>query len=173
MFHRVLFEHALVEAQHAVHAGGEQQRVAAAAPEPAPAVERMAEGSGTPAAQTAAPAPESAAPVAAPPPVPRPAPAKAPAQQQQRSAASPSFNCSYARTRSERMVCGSGALAAKDRQMAAIYYAAMANGDVGVRNHLRRSRDAFLRQRERCSTEACVANAYAARVAEIRRLAGE
>ncbi|HEX8643912.1 MAG TPA: hypothetical protein VF702_08370 [Allosphingosinicella sp.] len=93
---------------------------------------------------------------------------------QQRTAASPSFNCSHARSRSERMVCASGALAAKDRQMAAIYYAAMANADVGTRAHLRRSRDAFLTRRERCGSEDCVMSIYDARIQEIRRItAGE
>ena len=90
---------------------------------------------------------------------------------QQRTAASPSFNCSYARTRSERLVCSNGSLAAKDRQMAAIYYAAMANADVGTRAHLRRSRDAFLSRRERCGSEDCVMSIYDARISEIRRIA--
>jgi uncharacterized protein len=72
------------------------------------------------------------------------------------------------------MVCASGALAAKDRQMAAIYYAAMANADVGTRAHLRRSRDAFLTRRERCGSEDCVMSIYDARIQEIRRItAGE
>jgi uncharacterized protein len=69
------------------------------------------------------------------------------------------------------MVCASAALAAKDRQMAAIYYAAMANGDVGTRAHLRRSRDAFLVRRERCGSADCVTAIYDARIQEIRRIA--
>jgi len=91
--------------------------------------------------------------------------------QQARTSGSPSFNCNYARTRSERMVCSSGSLAAKDRQMAAIYYAAMANADVGTRAHLRRSRDAFLSRRERCGSEDCIQAIYDARIQEIRRIA--
>jgi uncharacterized protein YecT (DUF1311 family) len=111
------------------------------------------------------PAPERSA-AAAPPPL-----AKGDRPRQQRTSASPSFNCSYARTRSERMVCSSGSLAAKDRQMAATYYAAMANADVGTRAHLRRSRDAFLSRRERCGSEDCVISIYDARIQEIRRIA--
>jgi uncharacterized protein YecT (DUF1311 family) len=132
-----------------------------AAPEPAPVVPPPAtRGSGTPAPQPSAQAPQRTAEAA-------PAP-KAP---EARSAASPSFNCAYARTGSERMVCSSPALAGKDRQMAAIYYAAMANGDVGTRNHLRRSRDAFLVRRERCGSAECVRAIYDARIQEIRRIA--
>jgi uncharacterized protein YecT (DUF1311 family) len=111
------------------------------------------------------PAPQRSA-AAAPPPLP-----KADRPSQPRTAASPSFNCSYARSRSERLVCSSGSLAAKDRQMASIYYAAMANADVGTRAHLRRSRDAFLARRERCGSEDCVISIYDARIQEIRRIA--
>jgi alkylhydroperoxidase/carboxymuconolactone decarboxylase family protein YurZ len=152
-------------------AGGLAPR-AAAAPEPAPVVAAAPHGSGTPAPQPEAPAPQAAAPAAerpAAPPV--QAAARPNAAPRERNAASPSFNCNYARTRSERMVCGSAALAGKDRQMAAIYYAAMANGDAGTRSHLRRSRDAFLVRRERCGTEDCVAAIYDARIQEIRRIA--
>jgi alkylhydroperoxidase/carboxymuconolactone decarboxylase family protein YurZ len=130
---------------------------------PAPAQER----GGSPAAQPAprnAPAAQRTEKAPAPQPQPK-------AQPQARTAASPSFNCSYARTRSERLVCSSPALAARDRQMAAIYYAAMANADGGTRAHLRRSRDAFLARRERCGSEDCVMGIYDARIQEIRRIA--
>lgn len=82
----------------------------------------------------------------------------------------PSFNCRYAGTKTERMVCGSTSLAERDREMAAIYYAAMARGDAATRTRLRRSRDAFLARRERCGSEACVSAAYGARIAEIRSI---
>jgi uncharacterized protein len=85
--------------------------------------------------------------------------------------AKPSFNCRYGRSSSEKMVCSSPGLAAKDRQMSSIYYAAMAQADAATRSHLRRSRDAFLSRRERCGSEACVAAAYNARIAEIRSIA--
>jgi hypothetical protein len=85
--------------------------------------------------------------------------------------ARPSFNCRYARTSTEKMVCRSPRLAARDREMASLWYALMADADPGTRNHLRRSRDAFLGRRERCGSEACVAAAYASRMAELRRIA--
>jgi hypothetical protein len=137
---------------------------AAAPPQPAAAPAPVA-----PPRQEArgAPAPQRDVAAAAP----RPAPKAEAEPRQQRTAASPSFNCRYARSRSERMVCGSGSLAAKDRQMAGVYYAAMANADVGTRAHLRRSRDAFLSRRERCGSEECVRSIYDARIQEIRRIA--
>ncbi|HEY7810872.1 MAG TPA: hypothetical protein VIA98_10875 [Allosphingosinicella sp.] len=129
-------------------------------------------------AQKEAPEPKAAPPANTPPPVvlkPRdPVPAKqaqaAPAPAP-RAATKPSFNCRYGRSRSEKMVCASPGLAAADRQMSSIYYAAMASGDPGTRSHLRRSRDAFLARRERCGSEACVAAAYNSRIAEIRSIA--
>jgi uncharacterized protein len=69
------------------------------------------------------------------------------------------------------MVCASPTLAAHDRRMASVYYAAMAGADAATRTHLRRSRDAFLARRERCGSEACVAAAYNSRIAEIRSIA--
>ena len=126
----------------------------------------------------AAPAPRTPPPVTAKPREPAPAKqaqptrqAQAPAQPAPRGAAKPSFNCRYGRSSSERMVCSSPSLAAADRQMSSIYYAAMANSDPGTRSHLRRSRDAFLARRERCGSEACVAAAYNSRIAEIRSIA--
>jgi hypothetical protein len=85
-----------------------------------------------------------------------------------RGAASPSFNCARGRSRSERMVCSSGSLAALDRQMSSHFYSALANSDGDTRRALRRSRDRFLAYRERCSSEACIAQAYRDRIDEIR-----
>ena len=114
---------------------------------------------------TGSPAPATQPKAAKPSPPPRQEPAD------ERTAASPSFNCRYAKSRSEKLVCSSPALAAKDRQMASIYYAAMANSDAATRRHLRRSRDSFLVRRERCATEECVTAIYNARIAEIRSIA--
>jgi hypothetical protein len=136
---------------------------AAEAPAPAPAPVQVAEARPEP---RGAPAPQRD-----PAPAPQAQPKAEPAAQRPRTAASPSFNCNYARSRSERMVCGSGALAARDRQMAALYYSTMANADVGTRTHLRRSRDAFLARRDRCGSEDCVMSIYDARIQEIRRIA--
>ena len=88
-----------------------------------------------------------------------------------RVTARPSFNCRYARTSTEKMVCGSPRLAARDREMASLWYALMARADPATRSHLRRSRDAFLERRERCGSESCVGAAYASRMAELRRIA--
>jgi hypothetical protein len=85
--------------------------------------------------------------------------------------ARPSFNCRYARTGTEKMVCGSPRLAARDREMASLWYALMARADPATRSHLRRSRDAFLGRRERCGSESCVDSAYVSRMAELRRIA--
>lgn len=79
----------------------------------------------------------------------------------------PSFNCRSARTRSERMVCESEGLAARDRQMSSMFYSALADADPRTRRELRRTRDRFLAYRERCRSEACVADAYEGRMREI------
>jgi uncharacterized protein YecT (DUF1311 family) len=126
-----------------------------------------------------APPPSQAADRRTPPPaVPKPRPqpasveqAKAPAATPSQGGAQPSFNCRHGRTSTEKMVCASPTLAARDRQMASVYYAAMARGDASTRSHLRRSRDAFLARRERCGSEECVAAAYNSRIAEIRSIA--
>ena len=137
-------------------------RIAQADPVPIPAPPTAAE---PPAEPAPAPAPEPAPPPAKAAPAPKPeAPPSGPV------AARPSFNCRYAKTATEKMVCASPALAAKDRQMASIYYAAMADADAGTRRHLRRSRDAFLATRERCGSESCVRAAYDSRIAEIRSI---
>ncbi|HEX6661571.1 MAG TPA: hypothetical protein VF067_06865 [Sphingomicrobium sp.] len=87
-----------------------------------------------------------------------------------KTAASPSFNCRRARTASEKMVCGNGALAAADRRMSAVFYGEMASADAETKSVLRRTRDSFLGRRERCSTQSCVAQVYEERIAEIRRI---
>jgi hypothetical protein len=139
-------------------------------------MEPVAPAAAAKSAPAAAEAPKPAAKT--PPPVAPKPPAKAqpPVSQAKAPArpaadpAKPSFNCRYGRSSSERMVCSSPSLAAKDRQMSSIYYAAMASADAGTRSHLRRSRDAFLVKRERCGSEACVAAAYNSRIAEIRSI---
>jgi len=85
-------------------------------------------------------------------------------------AARPSFSCRHAKTPSEKKVCGSSALASKDRAMASLYYDVMARAEPATRARLRRSRDSFLARRERCASADCVAAAYDARSAEIRSI---
>jgi uncharacterized protein len=55
--------------------------------------------------------------------------------------------------------------------MSAVYYSEMASADVEAKRALRQTRDQFLRRREHCSTDSCVARVYEERVAEIRRVA--
>jgi uncharacterized protein len=70
------------------------------------------------------------------------------------------------------MVCGNGTLAAADRRMSALFYGEMAGADARTKSALRRTRDQFLRARERCSSDSCVARVYEERIAEIRSIAG-
>jgi uncharacterized protein YecT (DUF1311 family) len=83
----------------------------------------------------------------------------------------PSFNCRYARTGSEMAVCNDGALAALDRQMSAQYYRALASSDARQRRLLSATRDQFLRARDRCETNACIADSYRGRIRQIRDIA--
>jgi hypothetical protein len=148
---------------------------------------RFAEAPAAPAAPAAPPAPEPAvsprtAPAPAPPPPspvrpappPQPKAPKAPPTPAEptparaTASATPSFNCRVARSRSEQMVCSSSRLAAKDRAMSSLFYSSLANADRRTRSELRRTRDRFLAYRERCGSEACVAEAYDGRMAEIR-----
>jgi uncharacterized protein YecT (DUF1311 family) len=154
----------------------------ASAPPSAPAemvlMDPVAPAAPTPAAVPAGGQRPAASVRPAPPVTPKPSPKPAPRVEQAEAPARPasaparpSFNCRYGRSSSERMICASPDLAAKDRQMSSIYYAAMASADASTRSHLRRSRDAFLSRRERCGSEACVAAAYNSRIAEIRSIA--
>jgi hypothetical protein len=148
----------------------EQTRQAQAAPprQPPPAILRPPE-------RPAAPPRAEASKRAAAPRVEATRPAAPPRAEPARSAArvAPSFNCRYARTRSERMVCGDGRLAGLDRAMSSEYYSALSRADSRTRAELRRSRDRFLGYRERCGDQGCVASAYRDRIDEIRDIAGE
>jgi uncharacterized protein YecT (DUF1311 family) len=154
----------------------------ASAPPSAPAemvlMDPVAPAAPTPAAEPAGGQRPAAAARPAPPVTPKPAPKRAPRVEQAEASArpvpgpaQPSFNCRYGRSSSEKMICSSPDLAAKDRQMSSIFYAAMASADAPTRAHLRRSRASFLSRRERCGSEACVAAAYNSRIAEIRSIA--
>jgi uncharacterized protein YecT (DUF1311 family) len=111
------------------------------------------------AAAPEAPASEAPEPPAEPaPPEPAPPPQRA----------QPSFDCRLAQSRSEKMVCSSEALAALDRRMSSLYYSALREARPRVRTRLTRTRDQFLAYRERCVSEACVADAYRGRMEEIR-----
>lgn len=90
-----------------------------------------------------------------PPPAPRPS-------------VSPSFNCGDARSRGEIAVCNDPGLAALDRQMAAQFGTALAQADAGQRTLLQRTRNDFLRYRDACPSNACIAETYRGRIREIR-----
>jgi uncharacterized protein len=65
------------------------------------------------------------------------------------------------------MVCSNAGLAALDRRMSSLFYSALADADPETRAELRRSRGRFLAFRERCGSEACIAQAYRDRMDEI------
>ena len=52
--------------------------------------------------------------------------------------------------------------------MASLFYSALSDANNRQRRELRRTRDRFLRYRDACRDEACVADAYDGRMEEIR-----
>jgi uncharacterized protein YecT (DUF1311 family) len=82
----------------------------------------------------------------------------------------PSFDCKRARVPAEHMICASRPLSKLDRDMASLYYDQMARSDERRRQLLRRTRDAFLERRDRCSQAGCIASVYEDRIAEVRRI---
>jgi hypothetical protein len=80
----------------------------------------------------------------------------------------PSFNCRYARTKGEIAVCSDNGLASLDRTMSSEFYRALASANPRQRRQLTTTRDNFLRYRDRCPSDACIAEAYRDRVREIR-----
>ena len=81
--------------------------------------------------------------------------------------ARPSFNCANARTRGEIAVCRDSGLAALDRQMASQFYSALRNADARQRALLQSTRGGFLAFRDRCRSDACIADTYRGRIREI------
>ena len=114
----------------------------------------------SPADPAVPPVPAEPAPVV-PPPAATPPPSVA---------GNPSFNCQYARTRSEIAICDDtdSGLAGLDRQMAAQFNSAMSQGDAQQRALLQSTRGRFLGYREACRSDSCIADAYRGRMAEIR-----
>ncbi|HEX5776046.1 MAG TPA: lysozyme inhibitor LprI family protein [Caulobacteraceae bacterium] len=121
-----------------------------------------------PPAETAPPAPQPVAETPAQPRVatrpyvdvaPRPAP--------RRASSRPSFNCRFARSQSERMVCIDPNLAAADRRLAQAYREAI---DSGIPERvLRRQQDVWLSARESAARYGPqdVARVYEARISEL------
>ena len=82
--------------------------------------------------------------------------------------ANPSFDCSDAQTPGEIAVCNDAGLAALDRRMAAQFRSALADASPQQRARLNQTRDSFLRYRDQCPSNACVAETYQGRMREIR-----
>jgi uncharacterized protein YecT (DUF1311 family) len=90
----------------------------------------------------------------------------------ERAAASPGFDCRYASSRSERLVCGDAQLARLDRRLNRAFEEAVASG-VPYRE-LRQDQDDWLRIREDAARQAGpdgVASVYRQRIAELDDLA--
>ena len=84
------------------------------------------------------------------------------------STANPSFDCARARSAGEIAVCNDPRLAALDRRMAAQFKSAVADASPEQRMQLNQSRDTFLRYRDQCPSNSCVAETYQGRMREIR-----
>lgn len=82
--------------------------------------------------------------------------------------ANPSFDCTNARTPGEIAVCNDPRLAALDRRMASQFRSALADATPEQRALLDRTRDSFLRYRDQCASNSCVAETYQGRMREIR-----
>jgi hypothetical protein len=101
-------------------------------------------------------------------PVPEPIP---PAGQQappRPSGASPSFDCSNARTKGEVAVCSDAGLATLDRNMTAQYARAVSVATPEQRDLLRDTAHRFYAYRDRCPDNRCIGEAYVGRMREIR-----
>ena len=91
------------------------------------------------------------------------------ARAQEAAAPIPGFDCRQAEKTVEHWICASPALAQADAQLAEIYRTAQAkpDGDAALAA-LRAGQLRWLRVRNRCETEDCVARAYAQRAAELQ-----
>lgn len=137
--------------------------------EPGPGVDSLGQPVGNvppPAPSAPRPVPVPSEPPAVEAPEPPPPPARA-------SSARPSFNCANARTRGELAVCRDDGLATLDRRMAGEFNGALRQASPGQRALLQRTRGTFLRYRDRCTSDACIAGAYNDRIREIRDIAND
>lgn len=98
---------------------------------------------------------------------PSPTPSQPTAPPPPRSTASPSFNCANARTPGEIAVCNDPGLATMDRRMAGQFAGALSEASPAQRRILLRTRDSFLRYRDSCPSNACIAQTYQGRMREI------
>ena len=152
------------------------QRQERAPQERAPQAPTVEPRAATPRRAEPAPAKPPARPAAvrpAPAPPREPGARPLPVEAAPRATASPSFNCRNARTKGEIAVCGDIGLASLDRQMADQFNRALSTADAGKRSQLQRSRTRFLRFRNSCGTQACMAGAYRERMREIDDIMNE
>ena len=75
-----------------------------------------------------------------------------------------SFDCARATTTVERTICGDAELSRMDEALDQAYRAALASPQAGA---ARDGQRAWLAGRNRCTTAACVRDAYAARLAQL------
>lgn len=80
----------------------------------------------------------------------------------------PSFNCRYAKTASEKLVCSTPALAALDRELADVFNDTAHQGGIDGRK-LRREEQAWIADvRDLCTSATCVTAAYENRLETLR-----
>jgi len=82
----------------------------------------------------------------------------------------PSFDCGKARSRGEIAVCSDTGLSALDGNMAWQYGRALAAATPDQRALLQATRDHFIAYRDSCPSRECIAQAYIARMREIRAI---
>jgi uncharacterized protein YecT (DUF1311 family) len=107
------------------------------------------------------PVPGEIPPTPADPLAPAPAPGEA-------NSTNPSFDCGKARSSGEIAVCSDPRLAALDRRMASQFRSALSDASAQQRAILNQTRDSFLRYRDQCPDNSCVAQTYQGRMREIR-----
>lgn len=82
-----------------------------------------------------------------------------------------SFNCRFARLPDERAVCADLALNDQDVRMAQLYDITRRLVPMGTRGAIMDRQVQWLRQRQACgANRACLANAYAGRIAELNQV---
>lgn len=74
--------------------------------------------------------------------------------------ASPSFDCGAELSGVEQLICNSGEVAALDAELASTYQALMADSNAYGQSDLKNTQVAWLKERNRCASEGCLADAY-------------
>lgn len=82
--------------------------------------------------------------------------------------ARPSFDCSKARLKSERLICESEYLANLDLTLNKTYTEALADSSAEMAQALRSSQLVWMRERNRCEDEFCVQSKYIDRISYLR-----